>query len=172
MYGNHLDILNILGKLPPAVLQRYRFKAFFSYGPENAYTREVRRRASRFPSLQLLKGFMPIEEFARCYDKAAVLAIYAFRQVAMGNIYIVLREGTKVYPPSGNVLFKWLQKEGFVLYDVAQLKSDLRGGTIRLTVGEMEPNRRAWVKLTEKFNVAAYTAKVQEACERKAQSSR
>lgn len=60
----------------------------------------------------------------------------------------------------------------FVLYDVAQLKSDLRGGTIRLTVGEMEPNRRTWVKLTEKFNVAAYTAKVQEACERKAQSSR
>lgn len=66
MYGNHLDILNILGKLPPAVPRRYRFKAFFGYGPENAYTREVRRRASRFPSLQLLKGFMPIEEFARC----------------------------------------------------------------------------------------------------------
>lgn len=172
MYGNHLDILNILGKLPSAELQRYRFKAFFSYGPENAYTREVRRRASRFPSLQLIEGFMPIEEFTRCYDKAAALVIYAFRQVAMGNIYTALRAGAKVYLPGGNVLFKWLQKEGFVLYDVAQLESDLRGDTIRLTVEEMEQNRRAWVKLTEKFNVAAYTAKVLEACERKAQGSR
>ncbi len=172
MYGNHLDMLKILGKLPSAVLQRYRFKAFFSYGPENAYTREVRRLASRFPTLQLIEGFMPIEEFTRCYDKAAALVIYAFRQVAMGNIYTALRAGAKVYLPSGNVLFKWLQKEGFILSDVTQFRLDLRNGTIHLSVGEMEQNRKAWVRLTEKYNVAAYTAKVLEACEKKAQSDR
>lgn len=167
MYGNHLDLLNMLSEVSPATLAQYRFHFFFSYGPENTYTREVRARAAFFPMVHLLEDFLPYEEFKRIYDKASALVIYAYRQVAMGNIFTALKSGTKVYLPASNVMFPWLLREGFTLSDVSDFRKDLERGTIRLSPAEMERNRAAWENLRSKYTPHAFVDAILKVCEQK-----
>lgn len=166
-YGNHLNMLNILASVPPDALRQYQFNFFFSYGQEDAYTQAIRQRATRFPMVRLIEDFLPLDEFNRIYTKSSALVIYAYRQVAMGNIYTALQSGTKVYLPASNVMFPWLVREGFVLSDVSDFRKDLERGTISLSPTEMEQNRAAWERLRSKYPLHAFVDAILKVCEQK-----
>lgn len=149
-FNNHLEILDILSNNKSK--NDCEFVLLFNYGVENGYAREVRSRAKLIDGVTIMEEFLGREEFKNLYDGFSTLVINGYRQMAMGNIFIALRKGVKVYLNEYNAIYGWLLKEGFKVYSVSTFSEDISKDNCRLNSSIAEHNRKQFVNLAKRYN--------------------
>jgi dTDP-N-acetylfucosamine:lipid II N-acetylfucosaminyltransferase len=82
--------------------------------------------------------------------KAAVFNSY--RQMAMGNIFALLNNGTKVYLNAQNVIYHWFVTFGLKIYTIEDFKVDLKSGNLELKTSEKIENVAALERMRLEFN--------------------
>jgi dTDP-N-acetylfucosamine:lipid II N-acetylfucosaminyltransferase len=114
--NNHLDVLNMINK--------YHFKSRkiilpLSYG-DNDYRNYLEDHIRvEINSITLLTDFLPFEEYSIILNSCTHAIFGHLRQQAIGNIYICLRKGMKVFLYKDSMAYKQLKdRDKYVIYSI------------------------------------------------------
>lgn len=151
IYNNHLDIIRPLKSCDMA--GQYRIVLPFSYGPEGAYATKVADETESMGRFFLLKTFLPFNDYVAFIRGSYALVINSYRQMAMDNIFIGIRNGVKLYLNPKNVIYDWLVSKGVFVYDVDQLLSDISNSDIRLNETEILNNLEALKRYEQEYSI-------------------
>lgn len=144
-YNNHLEILDLIKNYN--VSDNLKIKIPFNYGDERRYTRKVKERALTLNNVTIIDTFIPLEEYKNFYNKVGAVVNNSYRQFALGNIFLSLNKGVKVYLNTKSPTFRWLKTEGFYIYSIENLKEDLITGKLSLTKNQALHNLKNMEKL-------------------------
>ncbi|WP_343486614.1 hypothetical protein [Allomuricauda sp. d1] len=158
-YNNHLDSLELVQRSKHA--QKLNIKVLFNYGTENTYTHEVRKRA-KLAGVELIDSFIAPNKFIDFYGPVAAFINNSYRQLALGNVFMALHKGVKVYLNSKNPTYQWLEGEGLYIYNMEILENDLKTGQVYLAKSEIEHNLKGLKKLKEGQSKSDFTLQVLE----------
>lgn len=148
-FNNHADIIDIVESLSHP--KNISFKLLFNYGVESPYAEEIRRRALKIPTVEIVNDFMSAEAFEDLYKNASALVLNAYRQMAVGNILAAFRNGVKVYLNEKNITMQWLLREGFFVFPITSLANDIEKDNFKLTPAEIEHNIAQLAKLMNSY---------------------
>lgn len=159
-YNNNLDIIEIIDACEKH--DQYRFLLLFSYGIETNYSKKVRDSISGKNYYTIIDDFLPIDKLKEIYQKSSAAVFNGYRQMAMGNIYLSLQYGVKLYLNNKNIIMKFLRNEGFIIYSIEDLAQDLENGNISLTVEDRKYNIEKLQKMIksytrEDFQISLYS---------------
>jgi dTDP-N-acetylfucosamine:lipid II N-acetylfucosaminyltransferase len=157
-YNNHLDILDVVERCK--LDKKINIKLLFNYGGEDAYTHKVREKVSDLERVSLLDSFIPPHEFIDFYGPVAAFVTNSYRQLALGNIFLALHKGVKVYLNKKNPTYTWFKEEGLCIYAIEDLKNDMETGRIHLAKNEIEHNLKCLKKLKEDHSKADFQLEV------------
>ena len=130
IFNNHIDVVE---KIESAEKKNeYDFLLLFNYGVEGVYPNAVRAAVAGKTYFQLIEEYIPRNDFKRFYDDISALVINGYRQMAMGNVFLALKRGVKVYLNRKNVMMDWLLDEGIQVFSIDNLVSDLENDKIVL----------------------------------------
>jgi dTDP-N-acetylfucosamine:lipid II N-acetylfucosaminyltransferase len=144
--NNHVEALTILSKAgySGTILIPY------SYGTTLHYSRNLKDRVVTLNlNVIFLEDFMPYEKYSKLMSECSVAIYNSYRQMALGNIFMSLANGTKVYLSEKNPSYRWLLNLGFQIYSVeTQLKNDLLCKNLMLSEAEGEQNKLKYQEIT------------------------
>jgi dTDP-N-acetylfucosamine:lipid II N-acetylfucosaminyltransferase len=137
-FNNHLDVLRIVKNtnMDPGI----RFKILFNYGRENAYTSFVRKKTKNLQNVELIESFIPLEDFHQFYYPVSSMVNNSHRQLALGNIFLCLKSGVKIYLNERSPTLTWLKNLGFRVFNMSEFKLDLSKNNLLLTSNEQKFN--------------------------------
>lgn len=156
--NNHLDILLFLEDLG------FKGKVIipFSYGGNMAYKVNLRNR-SKLINLQLkfLEDFLQYYEYISEISNCQIAIYNSFRQMAIGNILISIKNGSKIYLSERNISYIWLKNFGFIIFSIEKnLKEDFKNNSILLSDEYKLKNSCLYNKLTDKTNIDSFLHKL------------
>lgn len=160
IWNNHLDIIDLINN--SNVDDKLSFLIPFSYGSGREYLNEVRRQIKKTPkNIRLLEDFMPRDTYFEFITTAKAAVINSYRQMAMGNIFVLLAQGVKIYLNPRNVIYHWLVDHAMSVYTIEDFASDLACATsLELTSEKKRLNVAAIQQLECKFNVEEFTTHI------------
>lgn len=150
IYNNHLDIIERLKSCEQA--GQYRVVLPFSYGPEGRYSMRVAAETELTDHFFLLKTFLPFNDYVEFIRGSYALVINSYRQMAMDNIFIGMRNGVKLYLNPKNVIFDWLVSKGVLVSDINQLTADIESRNVRLSKNEILKNIEALRRYAQEYS--------------------
>lgn len=156
--NNHFDILNVL--LSSKNFYKYELNIPFSYGSETNYSVKLREKVKNYKNIILSEVFLPIDEYELMFKKASAIVINSFRQTALGNIFLALQKGVKVYLNKKNIIFTILASQGLLVYSVDQLYDDLENNNICMSSEQAEHNLGIMHKLSKSNSVALFQRRI------------
>lgn len=152
--NNHIDTLLMLREA------QYRGKVLmpFNYGNEKTYERNLKKAIKGLAlDVTLLEGFMKYEEYVNVISRCRAAVFNSYRQMALGNIFILLFNGVKVYLNDLNPTYQWLREAGFHIYSVSKdLDADLRSNDLSLTEVQTIHNKNLFRNLVDPAHIAAF----------------
>jgi hypothetical protein len=122
--NNHLDILIFLKK---AAGQLDRIVLPLSYG-DASYGEIVGAEYQHTfgERVILLTEYVGIEQYTRLVEQCGFVLMGHIRQQAMGNIYLALYQGAKVFLHERSFAFRELKKLGYIIYRLQDLEKEIR----------------------------------------------
>ena len=151
IFNNHLDVLRIVERR--ARDRGLSFLLPFSYGPENAYTQEVRRvAAAASADIRTIEGFLPESTYFDLIAGAKAAVFNSYRQMAMGNILLLLQKGCKIYMNPRNAIYRWFLDFGLRVSSVKDFASDLDTGCLEITPEEHQANLLGLERIRETYS--------------------
>lgn len=111
--NNHLDILERI-----ELNVNYSYGLPFNYGEPANYRSFVK---SKFlnklgANVELLESKMELNDYYNWLNSFPTAIMYHNRQQALGNIFYLIANGTKLYLSETNIIFKWLLKNGITVF--------------------------------------------------------
>ncbi|HFG6926183.1 TDP-N-acetylfucosamine:lipid II N-acetylfucosaminyltransferase [Acinetobacter baumannii] len=137
---NHIEAIQILNKIN---LKNKSVVCPLSYG-DLKYQKKISSigesylKSSFTPLLQLL----PIEEYISMVLSCGNVIMNHVRQQAVGNIILMLYLGAKIYLRKENPIYSFLKENNFTVYLVEDILNDPSILDKKLTIDEIESNRR------------------------------
>jgi len=159
-YNNHLDIIEIISKTPESKNQRFIIP--FSYGVETSYSKAIRNALQNKEHIDILEDFMPFKDYEILFKRAKAFVLNGYRQMALGNIFLCLVHGTKVYLNEKNITLTWLRNEGFYVFPISEFKNDLETNNLRLEIKQAIENNRLFNSLANKYPKESFQKKIYE----------
>lgn len=159
-YNNHLDILELIDTC--VVDQKLNIKLLFNYGSKNKYTEKVQEEAGGIANVSLIDSFIDSNEFVDFYGPVAAFVNNSYRQMALGNIFMALNRGAKVYLNENNPTYTWLKKEGLFIYEIKDVKNDLESGQVYLSKSEILHNLDCLKNIEDSNTTANFQSQIIE----------
>lgn len=127
-----------------------------SYG-DKRYAKQVQDRIkSDTHQIVFFEKFMPREEYFKHISTCSYAVFGMIRQQAMGNIYVCLKNGVKVFLYKDSLVYKDLKDNGFVVYAIEDI--DKFSFITPLSNEEIELQSAAFVKRREYIESKSATA--------------
>ncbi len=156
--NNHFDILQLLSK------SRFEGKVIvpFSYGGVQPYDDYMHRQTDHSGlDIRLMTTFNDYNDYAGLLQNAGFAVFNSFRQMALGNIFLALRFGKKVYLNPRNPSYHWLQSGGFAVYSTEEhLPLDLTDHKFILEPALQQQNEAAYATFTAIDNRKRFLASI------------
>ncbi|CAH7459525.1 putative TDP-N-acetylfucosamine:lipid II N-acetylfucosaminyltransferase [Vibrio chagasii] len=135
---NHIDGLKFLSDQ----WQDHRVILPLSYG-DSKYKKELKTylssRSDKFPELECLDDFMQFNDYIRLISSCSYAVMPHMRQQAVGNIFILMYMGCKVFLNRNNPVYLFLIESGAIVYSIEDLKN--KESKQPLTNEQLEINR-------------------------------
>jgi hypothetical protein len=134
---NHLDIFVQLKKIKIDSGRKYIIPV--NYGIDNDYDNNPDNLIKECPlqekQLMWIKEIMPFNEYQQVIGSVSHAIIGVIRQQALGNIYMCIRSGVKVFLYKDSVVYKELKKKGYVIFSI---EDDLNEDSLNSVLTEEE----------------------------------
>lgn len=152
--NNHIDVLDIISD---AVFdEEIEFKLFFNYGNQRDYSKKLKKIVQKTKNVKLIEDFLSMSEFESVYATSSALVINSYRQNALGNIFMAIEVGCKIYLNKQCSTYKWLKSKGFIISEVDELKDDLESGNFKLSIEDQQKNIDCFVRALESYPVKEF----------------
>lgn len=118
-FNNHVNILKLLEKTS------YNENVIipFSYGTNNRYVERLKLESKKYKlKIVFMEDYVTFEEYVDTVSKCSAMIFNSYRQMALGNIFIGIRCGLKIYLNEKNPVYSWLISMGF---SVSSIQKDL-----------------------------------------------
>lgn len=121
--NNHLDVFDLL---TPDKLGENKVITPLSYGFPKFYKEDVKKAGLEIfkSKFVVMEEFIPFEEYLSTLRSCGFALFGSIRQQALGNIYMGLALGIKVYLNKKNPVFQELKYQGFAIYDFDDFKNE------------------------------------------------
>lgn len=146
-FNNHFEILKILEKYPK--LKKY---AFLNYGDQGKYYQELLKKTNHIENFTVFKEFLNKNDFENVYRKTDAFVMNSYRQMAVGNIFVAIKHGVKIYLNKKNIYYYFLLNNGFLISEVSEFEKDIIDNKLFLTKAQALCNIKALQQLNSKFN--------------------
>ena len=93
-------------------------------------------------NIMFLRRFMPKEEYFTLMEGCSYAIYGVMRQQAMGNVYYALSHGLKLFLYKDSMVYKFLQKSGYVVFAIEDIDED--SFQTPLTMEQQTQNRNAF----------------------------
>ncbi len=147
--NNNLDVIDIIDSSEKH--NQYQFVLLFNYGMESNYSYKIRDAVRGKKYYKVINDFMTLDKLDNLYQIASAAIFNVYRQMALGNIFIALRSGVKLYLSNKNIITQWLRKEGFIIYSIDDLAKDLDSDNISLSIDEAKYNAEQLRKMVKAY---------------------
>lgn len=158
--NNHIDTFSQLQEL------QYKGEVIvpFGYGYDAVYKKNLLRIIKDLTlDVHVLGTFMPYEAYLHLLDTVTTAVFNSYRQMALGNIFMLLFYGAKIYLSERNPTYPWLKKLGFHIYSTEQdLEAGLKSGDLKLDKAQMLHNKALYVKMANKACLDNFIQKLPE----------
>lgn len=122
--NNHMDVLQHLCNVGLSPKQKIILP--LSYGASKDYVTKVKTFISQLnwhqPVLSL-DTFMPLSEYTHIIQTCRYAIMGAIRQQAMGNIYMLLYQGCKIFFYKDSIAYQELKNNGFYVFAIEDITS-------------------------------------------------
>lgn len=127
--NNHFDIIDLLKYCSLQSTQKLIFP--ISYGVESKqYLMALKEECSTLPISKIwMESFLPRNEYYEILSNISFAIFGVLRQQAMGNIYLCLARGVKVFLFKDSIPFKYLSKLGYIVFSI---DDDLVGTALQI----------------------------------------
>ena len=164
---NHLDIFIQLKKIKIDSERKYIIPV--NYGIANDYDNNPENLIKECPlqekQLMWIKEIMPFNEYQQVIGSVTHAIIGVVRQQALGNIYMCIRSGVKVFLYKDSMVYKELKKKGYIIFSI---EDDLNEDSLNSVLTEEEA--RFNFELFKDFyldNRFAFRDKIEQALEKR-----
>lgn len=157
-YNNHFDIISIINN--NSKKSDYIFTLLLNYGNKTKYYEDLIKLTSKKSYYKIVEDFINPTEFLTFYNPISAVVLNVKRQMAVGNIFIAIRSGVKIYLNKDNVFYNFLINEGFFINTIQDFIADLESGNTTLTQEEIDYNLDAYKNITHKYNLASYNSQI------------
>lgn len=144
-YNNHLDALDILAT------NGYKGKVSlpFSYLKNDNYVALIEKYAVRSGlAFKIIDEFMNYAEYIKFINRHKAAVYPSYRQMGLGNIFIGIRCGLKIYLSDKNPTLKWLREKGMKIYSMEQdLSNDLIKHNLTLEPAHVALNNNIYTSM-------------------------
>lgn len=115
--NNHIDVLKKLYKMR---LNDIHIYMPISYGGTPSYKESVKKTGKRLfgDNIHYLDDFLSYDEYKNIVSSCGTFIFCHERQQALGNIYIGIINGAKVFMSDTSILYKHLVGKGFRIYSI------------------------------------------------------
>jgi len=158
IFNNHLNLIDIVKKKDAG----FNIKMFLSYGPEKNYYQNLSNEIAEIPYIDKITDFMTSQDFTNIYEKSSALVMNAYRQMALGNIFIAIQNNCKIYLSSKNPIKSWLEKNGLKIFSIEQFEEDYNDGNLFLTDEDARNNISKFNEIYANYNVDMFCKKINE----------
>jgi hypothetical protein len=166
IYNNHIDVIDLIEKTKHS--NEMSFLIPFSYGDENYYTNEIRRRVDiTRQNIVLLETFMPRESYFELITKAKAAVSNSYRQLGMGNIFEFINAGMKIYLSNHNVIYQWFIDLGLRVYTIENFGSDLESNDLELSSQDKDWNCRVLKQMASTFSQEQFVIEMRDVVRKK-----
>lgn len=158
-YNNHLDIIQELDKLNFSG----KITIPFSYGSKDYIfkIKEVVKSLKLY--ISFVEDFLPYEDYISLINQHSIAVFNSYRQMALGNIFIALKCGVKVYLSLKNPSYQWLKRLGFIIYSIEKdLTQNIKDGDLRLSREDINLNVLACKKISDGTSNKSFLDKLSE----------
>ena len=163
--NNHFDILDML--LPAKNFNSYVVNIPFSYGEETIYSMRLKEKVKNHKNIILSEIFLSLSDYELIFKKASALVINTYRQKALGNILLALKNDVKVYLNTRNISLSILSSQDLRIYSVDQLYDDLENDNIRLSPEDVAHNAVIMRKLAQVNSIELFQQRIYDLLEKK-----
>lgn len=136
-YNNHLDMVLELENM------NYRGKITIplNYGNASYISKFKERLKASNLQITYLEDFLPYEDYISLISKHCAALFNSYRQMALGNIFIALKCGVKVYLSEKNPSYQWLKGSGFYIYSIEHdLFRDIKQNNLSMPMEKVQIN--------------------------------
>lgn len=153
--NNHVDVLKEIGKLN---LCDRKIIIPISYCRDERYITFVKSKVKEFGlehNVMFLEDFMKYEDYVKLLSTCGCAIFGHVRQQALGNIYIMIRNGCNVFLYENSFAYKQLIKDGFSISTIECLKNNglmpLSQNIIEhnLSIYAARPNYKEYIRTLE-----------------------
>lgn len=128
-FNNHIDILLELEKMK----YQGNITIPLNYGSPSYISKLKEELKFSKLNIAFLEEFLPYKDYIALVNKHSAAVFNSYRQMALGNIFIALKCGLKVYLSKKNPSYQWLKKIGFHVYSIeCDLSDDLKENNLRI----------------------------------------
>ena len=140
--NNHLDIFDIIKNTNSEVIVPLNYGA---YGFEDYKEIIISKGKSLFKhNFHAIKSFLPIDDYNKVLMSCNTMIMYHMRQQALGNIYMALYLGIRVYLSKKSITYKYMNDIGMIIFELEK-DFDLVG--IELNKDQKDINKKLVIKL-------------------------
>ena len=140
--NNHLDVFEIVKNIKIKVVVPLSYGA---YGYEDYKEKIISKGNMLFgDNFQAIEYFLPIKDYDEILMSSNTMIMYHIRQQALGNIYMALFLGMRVFLNKKSITYKYLKDEGMIVFDLKK-ESELVG--VELDDYQKDINRDLVIKL-------------------------
>jgi hypothetical protein len=136
--NNHLDVWHYIKKYLP---EGKEVIVPLSYGDYEYATCVKKGLQADNLKINILTDFIPHDEYFKMFNRCSYAVYGVLRQEAMGNIYVALREGLKVFLYKDSIVYKHLLRQGYCIFAIEDI--DESSFNVPLSLCEIEQNRQS-----------------------------
>lgn len=148
--NNHFDALNIVEEA------KYKGEILLpiSYGGNDDYIEKLKVFINSLNIRVIqLETFMEYKEYMKEIDMCTTAIFNSYRQLALGNLFMVLNKGIKLYLNTLNPSYQWFKNLGFHVYSVEEhLRIDIEKDKLTLDDNLKIQNQLIFNRITSQSN--------------------
>ena len=156
IYNNHMEILELTQKY-----KNLNLILPFSYGIKSFYSTTVYKTAKK-QGVKVISDFMPYKAYINLLKESAAFVLNSYRQMAVGNVLIAIKNGTKIYLNKKNSVYKILKDRNFHVFTIEDFKKDLGLKNTSLSNNEVVHNFKIYNSLCKEYTLEDFKNKLEE----------
>ena len=155
-YNNHIEILEITQKH-----KNLNLVLPFNYGSKSLYSRKV-IEISKSQNIKVINDFMPYDAYVNLLKDSAALILNSYRQMAVGNVLIAIKNGMKIYLNNKNIVYKVLKDHHFHVFTIEDFKHDISLKNLSLSNNEVVHNFKIYNTLCKEYTLQDFKSKLEK----------
>ena len=153
--NNHLDVFDIIKDTNKKLIVPLSYGAYdYKNYKELVISEGMRIFKNSFTPIE---EFMPLQDYRELTSSCNSVIMYHIRQQALGNIFMALFQGMRVFLNSKSLTYSYLKDEGMIIFD---LKQDYKLIGIELNEEQKQNNRDIVLKLRGRKVIREKTKKI------------